>query len=68
MSCPMCKDVAVAAKDNAIKGSSGVATTAARHMCPSCDTKSEFAGQGKQTKDKVSHDCNMAAGSNSCCM
>jgi hypothetical protein len=56
MSCPKCKTVTMTSVET-IKGHIKEDRTAAKHLCPGCESIIKTEGRGKQATDKVVHVC-----------
>lgn len=68
MSCPKCKDTYVTIVDKSYKGKPDEKTGIV-HLCPMCETKVVFTGEGKAAKDKLVHTCKMCGSQDvTCCL
>jgi hypothetical protein len=55
--------------DKTLKGQIQEEKTTVLHLCPTCETKIAFSGQGKQATDKVTHTCNNCGSTDvTCCV
>jgi hypothetical protein len=66
--CGMCKDQFVTRTDVFAKGANKPTILVAKHLCNDCVTTVTAKGQGKASRDVVTHKCSMSAtGGAACC-
>ena len=65
MACPKCKTGVTRRVDWTARGANKPTVLIAKHLCERCDTTISTTGQGKASRDVVTHGCSMSGGT--CC-